>query len=158
MNHKLVTALIAPLFVSACASVITTPDPGMALIVKRQSTGGEIYAAGQIVGITAVSDGKTFSYPDIPSTLQVPPGKYVIRHLCYLSTEGRPNEVIRNRIGLASVEEVSLEAGQVLYVKPDFTTRPLIAPNGTFVGHLPSCTHGLMTVDPDKKQKNSRHL
>lgn len=147
--------VILALFVSACTPLPTSPDPGMALIVRTQVKGQGYYAAGEIVGVTAVADGRTYSYPDLPSRLQVLPGKYVVRHLCYLSAEGRPNEIIQKKIGLASVEEVSLAAGDVLYVKTEFSRKALIAPNGTFVGYLPSCTHDLYMTNPDIKQERN---
>ena len=158
MRSYIYGGIFTCLALSACSSVPEKPDKGMAMIDTTQLYGEKYYTVGKIIEVISSADEKTFKYPSMPSAIQVSPGRYVIKHLCFLSTDGRANEVINKKKEFAAVEEVELHEGDILFVKSDIITKPLYAPNGRFVGNVPDCTHTLMTTNPDKPNNTKKYL
>lgn len=157
MKSYFIGVIIAYLALSACSSVPGKPDKGMAMIDTTQLYGEKYYTIGKIIEVISSTDGKTFKYPSMPSVIQVTPGKYVIKHLCFLSTDGRANDVVNKKREFSTVEEVKLREGEILFVKSEIITKPLYAPNGRFIGNVPDCTHTLMVTNPGKP-KNKKYL
>ena len=143
------------LILSACNASPLKPDPGKALIIGTYLNGEiyEHYSAGKIIGVISVVDGKSYSYPSLPEKLQVVPGKYVIQHICYLKTDGRPNEVVKQRLDQEKSEEVSLVAGDILFVSPEKIYVPYYLPNGEVIP-MPACARTLMKTNPNNPKQD----
>ena len=158
MKPYIYGVIITYVTLTACSSVPEKPDKGMSMIDTTQLYGEKNYTVGKIIAVISSTDGKTFEYPSMPNAIQVTPGKYVIKHLCFLSTDGRANAVINKKKAFAAVEEVELHEGDILFVKSDIISKPLYAPNGRFIGNVPDCTHTLMTTNPDKPSNTKKYL
>lgn len=153
-----ILVLVSLSLLVSCAAQRVRPDNGMALVVTTRIFGEKRYAVGKIVGITSTSDGRSMTYPNIPDRIQVMPGRYVAKYLCYLSSDGRPRDAINKHLGSALVDEVTLNAGDILYVGSEIALIPTYAPNGRYIGPVSTCTRRLKTVNSLTERKEDKNL
>jgi len=139
------------IFITSCSSTPVKPEPGMALILNTQTFSpptGNSYTVGKIIEVVSSADGEKYIYPSMPDRLQVKPGKYVIRYMCYDGLTAR--DVMKNSSSNSTVGELALSAGDILYIRAT-------AAGGIYTAS-PECTPNVTRESQKTKQKNSNYF
>jgi hypothetical protein len=110
-------------------------------LIKMYSIYDEAYEpTGRIIELISSQYGTVYKYENSPTRFQVQPGKYVVKHLCYLNTEGKPSDVMRIKQDLATIDDIELKDGDTLSIAALVSKTPIRLRDGAFVGNMPICT------------------
>lgn len=143
---------------AACTGKPIKLEQGMALILSTQTDDERQYNVGKVISVTNVETGEIVEHLKMLDRMNVKPGKYVIKYFCYLYGDGGMRKSLEKRSNLIRIDEVLLKEGEVLYVEPKHTKRPIYTFSGEYVGMLPSCEPILMKYDPNIKEDRSDYL
>lgn len=106
--------------VSACSLGPPKAQQGMALIDGAYVRGdGHNTFIGRIYTVKNEETGKKLKISPYSHQLDVAPGKYTVQYLCHTQSVRNYKEYAKNNPQLVETETVTLQEGQILYVRSE---------------------------------------